>query len=120
MAEAGTNYLPSTLAGRSAAWAGWRWLPENCCCCSTQILAVIQGPMLSGHSQGLVECEVSWRHVVSVSVLEKRRLAKLIEPMLMFVDVRACPDARHLVLLQLAGALDCTEEQAQGYLPRPL
>lgn len=54
--------------------------------------------------------------MVSVSVLEKRRLSKLIEPMLMFVDVRAGPDARHLVLLQLAGALGCTGKQAQGYL----
>lgn len=48
------------------AWAGWRWLLENCCYCSTQILALIQGPMVGGHSQDLVECEVSWRHVVTV------------------------------------------------------
>lgn len=47
---------------------------------------------------------------------EKRRLSKLVVPMLMFVDVRAGPGARHLVLLQLAGALGCTWKQAQGYL----
>jgi hypothetical protein len=85
--------------------ADWRWMLENCCCCSIQILAVTRGQMARGHCQDPVECEVSWQHLATVLVEETEVGGKggFLEPKLVFIDVGDAQTLGHCGGIQLAG-----------------